>query len=74
MKLDDLIDNPEFCFNVKFRVVKYTPTKDDVDHVDVLYESESEPSENPWPFELLYANISAINQDPDTGVIDIEIY
>ena len=69
MKVSDLVDNDEFSFNVCFRLCKYTPTDDDVDHVDVLYESGRS---KPIPYEYYDLYIGAINQ---TGtIIDIECY
>ena len=69
MRICDLIDNREFNFNVEFRIVEYTPTEDDIDHVTVLYASE-DPM--PCPTEVTQRWISAINQDDITGTLDIE--
>lgn len=71
MRLKDLLENKEFEFNVAYRIVNYTPTEEDPDHVTVLYESDSG---NPWPTHLMDKWISAINQHRSTGVIDIECY
>ena len=71
MKLEDLLDNPEFCFNVRYRIVKYTPTKENPDHVDILYETASN---DPFPAHLMKMYISAINQDLLTGIVDLECY
>lgn len=71
MRLTDLLENKEFEFNVAYRIVNYTPTEKDPDHVTVLYDSSSE---DPWPTHLMDKWISAINQDETTGVIDIECY
>lgn len=71
MKLTDLLENKEFEFNVPYRIVNYTPTEEDPDHVTVLYESDSGDL---WPTHLMDKWISAINQDEKTGVIDIECY
>lgn len=71
MKVGELLDNPEFSFNVMYRVVKYTPTEDNPDHVDVLYESGSG---KPDPEGMMDMYIGAINQNLDTGVVDLECY
>ena len=70
MRLGDLICNDEFSFNVLFRVAKYTPTDEDPDHVDILYESNKDM---PDPENLYDRWICAINQG-ENGVVDIDIY
>lgn len=70
MKVEDLLNNNEFSFNVKFRIVKYSPTPYDPDYVNVLYDSEAHLSLN---YQLMDMNISAINQN-DNGTVDLEVY
>lgn len=69
MKVNELINSQNFIFNVSFRVVEYTPIDGDPDHVTVLYQSD-DPSD--CPADIGDRFISAINQDEDMGVIDIE--
>ena len=69
MKIVELIDNPTFNFNVKFRIVKYSPTPYDPDYVNVLYDGVKNLI---IPTELLDMEISAINQNDDT--VDLEVY
>ena len=69
MKVRELIESREFSFNAPFRVVVYAPTEKDVDHLDILYTSESEGD---CPFDVGNMHISAINEND--GVIEIECY
>lgn len=70
MKVEDLLNNDEFSFNVRFRIVKYSPTPYDPDYVNVLYASgQKEPPD----YDLMDMYISAINQN-DNGVVDLEVY
>lgn len=70
MKVEELLNNYEFSFNVRFRIVKYSPTPYDPDYLNVLYSSEQH---TPMEYGLMDMNISAINQN-DNGVVDIEVY
>ena len=70
MKVEDLLNNDEFSFNVRFRIVKYSPTPYDPDYVNVLYASGQK---EPLDYDLMDMYISAINQN-DNGVIDLEVY
>lgn len=71
MKVGELLDNDEFSFNVMYRVVIFTPTDDDPDHVDILYESGSR---KPWPEGMLDMYIGAINQNTHSGIVDLECF
>ena len=71
MKVEELLNNDEFSFNAMFRVVRFTPTEDDPDHVDVLYESGSR---KPYPEGMMDMYIGAINQNLNTGIVDLECY
>ena len=66
MTVKNLISNNEFNFNVKFKLISYDF---DTDVETVLYNSEDK-EDVPW--ELLYKNISAINQSKD-GTVEIEL-
>ena len=68
MKIKDLICNPEFCFNVPFRILEYVGTDDDPDKTLLVYDSES-PEEIPDDVQNRW--ISAINTGDD-GVMEIE--
>ena len=70
MKVEDLLNNDEFSFNVRFRIVKYSPTPYDPDYVNVLYSSWQK---EPLDYDLMDMYISAINQN-DNGVVDLEVY
>ena len=70
MKVEDLLNNDEFSFNVKFRIVKYSPTPYDPDYVNVLYDSEASTE---LDYQLMDMNICAINQNDD-GTIVLEVY
>ena len=71
MKLDELLNNDEFSFNAMFRVVKHAPTKEDPNHVDVIYRSGSR---EPYPEGMLDMDIGEINQNLHTGIIDLECF
>lgn len=64
MKVLELIDNPEFNFNVDFQVGFYNPTEDDPDHIDIVPEKDYS--------KVLGRSISAINME--NGIVIIEIY
>ena len=70
MKVHELISNPEFSFNVRFQIQRYSPTEKDIDRVIVLYDSEMKQAPK---HDILMMNISAINQSDD-GFIEIECY
>lgn len=70
MKIEDLINNDEFSFNVKFMIVKYSPTPYDPDYVNILYDSATSKE---LDYQLLDLNISAINQNDD-GTVVLEVY
>ena len=68
MRIRDLVNNMEFSFNVRFRILEYVGTDDDPDKTIVVYDSESlkeipDDVQNRW--------ISAINTGDD-GVMEIE--
>lgn len=68
MRIGDLINNPEFSFNVPFRILEYIGTPEDPDKTLLMYDSEST---RPFPESLGERWISAINQGDD-GVMEIE--
>ena len=68
MRICDLVNNAEFCFNVPFRILEYVGTEDDPDKTLLVYDSES-PEEIPDDVQNRW--ISAINEGDD-GVMEIE--
>lgn len=64
MKALELLDNPEFDFNVDFQVGFCNPTEDDPDHIDIIPEKD-------YP-KFLRRNISVINME--NGVLTIVVY
>ncbi len=68
MRIKDLVNNAEFCFNFPFRILEYVGTDDDPDRTITVYESES-PEEIPDDVQNRW--ISAINEGDD-GVMEIE--
>ena len=70
MKVEELLNNDEFSFNVNFRIVKYSPTPYDPDYVNILYDSETSKE---LDYQLMDLNISAINQNDD-GTVVFEVY
>lgn len=68
MRIGDLINNKEFSFNVRFRILEYVGTPEDPDATLLMYDSESV---RPLPESLLMRWISAINEGDD-GVLEIE--
>ena len=71
MKVQELVDNKEFDFNVPFRVVEYTPTEEDPDHVDILWDCMEGGR---CPPEVGRRYISAVNVDDIRQMIEIESY
>lgn len=65
MRIGDLLCNPQFNFNVPFRVVRYLGTDD---NTEVMFDSEQGAD---FPFDLEAKWISAINEGDD-GVLEIE--
>lgn len=70
MKVEDLINNKEFSFNVKFIIAKYSPTPYDPDYINILYDSETSKE---LDYQLLNMNICAMNQNDD-GTVVLEVY
>ena len=68
MRIKDLINNKEFCFNVHFRILEYMNMPDDPDATLLIYDSESARL---LPESVGERWISAINTGDD-GVLEIE--
>jgi len=68
LKIKDLINNAEFCFNFRFRIVEYVGTKEEPDKTVLVYDGESEEE---IPDDIQNRWISAINTGDD-GVMEIE--
>lgn len=66
MRVAELINNPEFNFNVPFRILKYLGGDETVTVFDSTKSADIS-------FDLMVKSISAINAGDD-GVIEIEIY
>ena len=64
MRISDLINNREFCFNVPFRIMKYIGE-------DNTIEVYSYDNKNDIPYEVTQKWISAINIGSD-GIVEIE--
>lgn len=70
MKIEELLNNDEFSFNVKFMIAKYSPTPYDPDYINILYDSETSKE---LDYQLMDMNISAVNQNDD-GTVVFEVY
>ena len=68
MKISQLINNPEFSFNVKYKICRYEPSNGEEGEVVLIFDSEKDSDIS---FDLCSKNISAINQAED-GTVEIE--
>ena len=68
MKINDLIYNSEFSFNVKYRIYQYVQDEDPLIEGELILMYDSETDMEPRNFE---EDIIAINQSED-GYVEIE--
>ena len=65
MRIMDLVNNQTFCFNVRYRILRYDGPEDET---TLVFNSEKE-CDIPWDVSL--KDITAINQ-ADDGTVEIE--
>lgn len=68
MRIEELVNNAEFTFNVPFRILEYVGTEDDPDKTIKVFDSAESGD---VPFDVMHRYISAVNEGDD-GVIEIE--
>lgn len=71
MKIHELINNPEFSFNVEFTIYKYVPPEKNDEEGECILKYDSKTFKEDVPVNILYEDISAINQAND-GTVEIE--
>ena len=69
MKIKELTDNMEFCFNVHFRIYQYIPANNEEGQMILKYDSEADDGK--VEVGLFDNDITAINQSKH-GIVEIE--